>query len=630
MLSSSAGPHPLSSSASHQSQSTSATASQSPPQPPQVFLPVTPCVPPPNLTSYTQVAASCGVPYNNTACPLPAWGPTWNLTLSTTFYGFTPSSMVLPAANKPWGLILLDHEVGELLYGRADMMQATAQALLIFNCQLIKSLSPQTRCFVYHNTEVALQYFESDRAVMYNNYTTGYFLQRPSGQIYNDGGYGTQFFWDWRNLSAIEYIIRSVVNITLNPWVDGIYSDDVNGLPNEHGDVQPALNMSNADVAVNAYCAQTGWLQQLRALIANGKYDWAGFANAQGDGIGGEINAGNCNSFISARCNAASQQTTMTQTFDWYNANQSIAAFLIVRPPIAFLGWGFPSNVNNWHPSFLYNVGEPLGICYSPAPNIYTRAWTYGNVTMNCATFTATIPTGPTHPTPVVSVPPTVWNLPLQSDLVETVTGLSATFALAETFGLYTASPVFSSTGRGGAWNNYPNGNYIGMVLLPYQVGYLSTSYSLAFWVQFNGIWNLSPVCAFVAGGTLSNQNTFGGSQGGFAGGFLTWLTYGYVLSFMHGTGLAPMASVQLEPQTVKGCWTHVAVTFDETSGAACLYVNGTLRNATTGNAQWTGHSPITLGYLPGLASPMQATMQQFHWANFPMTPQQVQQLASQ
>ena len=381
-----------------------------------VMQTITQCTPPANLaTSVSGVAASCGVPYNNTACPLPPWSPTWNLTLSTTFYGFTPNAMVLPAANKPWGLIPLDHEVAELLYATSDFMQANAQATLIRNCQLIKSRSPQTKCLVYHNTEVALQYFESDRAVMYNPATAFYFLRNSSGAIYNDGGFGTQFFWDWRNLTATEYIIRSVVNITLNPWVDGIYSDDVNGLPNEHADVQPALNMTNSMVAVNAYCAQTGWLQQLQNLILNGKYDWAGLSNAQGDGIGGAVSAGNCNSFLSQRCNAASQQTTMTQTFDWYNANQSIASFLIVRPPIAFLGWGFPSNINNWHPSFLYNVGEPLGLCYSPAPNVYTRAWTYGNVTMNCASFTASVPTGPEYVPVVSTVPPTVWTMPLQS-----------------------------------------------------------------------------------------------------------------------------------------------------------------------------------------------------------------------
>ena len=95
----------------------------------------------------------------------------------------------------------------------------------------------------------------------------------------------------------------------------------------------------------------------------------------------------------------------------------------------------------------------------------------------------------------------------------------------------------------------------------------------------------------------------------------------------MHGAGFSPMASSQLSQAAVVNNWMHVAVTFDERSGTACLYVNGTLRNTTSGNAQWTGTGQIVLGYMEGLSWPMLASMQQFQWANYALTAAQIQSL---
>jgi hypothetical protein len=62
-------------------------------------------------------------------------------------------------------------------------------------------VSPGTRCLLYHNLELALQSFESQRAVMYDPAFQDFFIQytdgmgHKNGVTYNEGGDpGDQFF----------------------------------------------------------------------------------------------------------------------------------------------------------------------------------------------------------------------------------------------------------------------------------------------------------------------------------------------------------------------------------------------------------------------------------------------------
>jgi hypothetical protein len=150
--------------------------------------------------------ASCAV--NGTACPLPnaaLWPAQWNLTLSTAV---EPGRDVAPnyfnfSAQQPWGLVSLDNSAAEQVWGpnnrnRNDTM---VEATLSENCRRIKAVSPGTRCLLYHNLELALQSFESQRAVMYDPSFQDWFIQYTDGKgnkngvTYNEGGDpGDQFF----------------------------------------------------------------------------------------------------------------------------------------------------------------------------------------------------------------------------------------------------------------------------------------------------------------------------------------------------------------------------------------------------------------------------------------------------
>lgn len=245
--------------------------------------------------------------------------------------------------------------------------------------------------------ELALQAFESQRAVMYNPATAGYFLQYTNGQgvkngtIYNEnGGPGNQFFWDFRNASAAEYYISSVLNTVSHPAVDGTFTDDVTGLPAEHEMAPVNMNLTAQEVTDIQYATQATNQRLISALVAAGKYNWQAFG-AQ-DGVGGGVSKGNCASYMTQFCQSKYQNVARTVQYDANNSNQSIAGFLITRSPISFLGYGWESDQRDWTSAFLYDAGKPLGLCEQVASGVFSRQWTAGNVTLDCNTWTAVLP----------------------------------------------------------------------------------------------------------------------------------------------------------------------------------------------------------------------------------------------
>jgi hypothetical protein len=109
---------------------------------------------------------------------------------------------------------------------------------------------------VYHNIELALEWLESQRLVMRDPAKGTWFLQytdgsgRKNGTIYNEIGefppgvtIGDQYFWDYRVDAASEYYVSSVLESVSDPAVDGTFTDDVTGLPNEHHAVQRRIKI---------------------------------------------------------------------------------------------------------------------------------------------------------------------------------------------------------------------------------------------------------------------------------------------------------------------------------------------------------------------------------------------------
>lgn len=104
------------------------------------------------------LASSPTCSLNGTMCPPPPWAnePQWNLTLSTVCQP-SSSGYFVPPVNQPWGFISLDWSVAESIWlNTTDKNSSTCEATSVKGCQLIKQASPGTRCFIYHNMELAL------------------------------------------------------------------------------------------------------------------------------------------------------------------------------------------------------------------------------------------------------------------------------------------------------------------------------------------------------------------------------------------------------------------------------------------------------------------------------------------
>jgi hypothetical protein len=214
-----------------------------------------------------------------------------------------------------------------------------------------------------------------------------------NGTIYNEPrGEGDQYFWDFRVPEAAQYYVDSIVQVLNDPAVDGTFTDDVTGLPAEHPEAPAHCNMTAQEVADLQFATQATNQALIDALVAAGKYNWQAWG-AQ-DGVGGGVSAGNCVSYMRNMCDPARQANSITYGFDGSAANkkQSLAGFLIVRPPIAYLGYGWESDMRQWDPLFLTEVGEPTGLCTEIQTGVFTRGWTVGNVTLNCNNWSATIP----------------------------------------------------------------------------------------------------------------------------------------------------------------------------------------------------------------------------------------------
>lgn len=337
-------------------------------------------------------------------CPPPKWPPNWNLTLATIVNPGT-TGFFEPLPGQPWGLVSLDWQTARSVWGENNSMHATVEATSREGCRRIKASSPGTRCFIYHNVELALTVVESQRVAMFPgepSYDPRLFVQWPNGTAYSIGeqnkGPGVALFWNYTQQAAREYFTRATLAALNFPEVDGTFIDDWTGIPAEHKSIVTDLNFSATEVRAFQFATSVVDEELLTALISNGQYAFQAF-NAFGGGgalgkwgIGGSPNATTCLAWMRLRCAPEWQARAVTQWCDVTNFNQTLASFLVTRPPVGFFGFGWPSDTTNWRPEFLWQVGEPLGLCAETVTGVFTRPWTHGVASLDCNTWDAVVP----------------------------------------------------------------------------------------------------------------------------------------------------------------------------------------------------------------------------------------------
>lgn len=257
--------------------------------------------------------------------PPPHWQVVWNLTESTMIQ---PSSASWFSTNHTWGLVSLDWTVARDIWDRDGRNRQICEATSREGCRRLKAAGKTRRCFVYHNMELALEWLESQRLVMRDPAKGTWFLQytdgsgRKNGTIYNEIGefppgvtIGDQYFWDYRVDAASEYYVSSVLESVSDPAVDGTFTDDVTGLPNEHHAVQRRIKMNDSELHQLQGATNATHARLVERLLAAGKSNWQAFFGndvAFGDDADGvHISRATCTEFMRYYCTPQMQRQSL-------------------------------------------------------------------------------------------------------------------------------------------------------------------------------------------------------------------------------------------------------------------------------------------------------------------------------
>ena len=342
------------------------------------------------------------------------------------------------ATNHSWGWITLDWQSNRVAWLNKDPRKCTCEASMAANCAALKKGGKVKRCTIYHNMELALEWLESNRAVMDQAHINeGWFLRFPNGSVYDTPRLPpgdparpqqpmpmlSQYFIDWRNRDAAAYFVNAILNSTFLAGVDGTFTDDSNGAGMEHSTLGPLLNISNATIAEIQFATQVSGNYLAQLLAANGKtcfdcvggqVSWTGAAESwQASQFGHNVHAppstqiygaGKCAAWMRNYCAPGMQGRGMFMDWDVRsnatNHNQTMAAFLITRPPVAFIGSyklkpaGEPNGSGSagyWSSLFDLDVGEPLGLCEEVSDGVFQRKWSKGTAALDCHAYSAAL-----------------------------------------------------------------------------------------------------------------------------------------------------------------------------------------------------------------------------------------------
>jgi hypothetical protein len=338
-------------------------------------------------------ASTCALTSWHPPCPLPKWTPQWSMKHSTVIQPANTSGYLDAKYGSQWGLVSLDWANAMPVWMRNGRKHADCEKTNSYNCQMMKQINPNMKCFIYHNMELALGWLESQKALMG---IPELFLRYKNGSIYNEPiSQGDQFFWDFRNLKTQEAFVDSIVSsvTAAGDFVDGTFTDDVDGLPNEHPDAAKNVGLTSAEVDELRAATQKTNQNMIEKLVSIGKYNWHAFATQ--DGVDGSFSKSTCQAFMEGRCREDFQSVPWLMQADDRIADQAVAAFMISRGPIAFYGYGWVGQ--NVFPKLPANsdwdFGEPLGICKQTSAGVFVREFRKASIQLDCDAFKTVVNT---------------------------------------------------------------------------------------------------------------------------------------------------------------------------------------------------------------------------------------------
>ena len=168
---------------------------------------------------------------------LPLWEPSYAMNRSTLAMPSNSSGFFDPQLAAKFGLVSFDHgnnRAGWLpQMGSHSCATPSSEELMVEQCSKVKAINPLTKCFVYRNGQLALQWLSSEAGMMYNASAADLFLRSTSGAIYNDpaqrdskpgSGLLDQYFFNF-SVDAMQRFWEGTLmlgpNAMASPHVDG-------------------------------------------------------------------------------------------------------------------------------------------------------------------------------------------------------------------------------------------------------------------------------------------------------------------------------------------------------------------------------------------------------------------------
>ena len=313
-----------------------------------------------------------------------------------------------------YGLASFDWSNAKAIWSANANDATNCSEVLVQQAKVVKAGNKNTRVFVYRNMLLALEWIRGQRVAMDDPSKSDYFLKYQSGpregQIYNEPQFNglRQYFWDYTNPDVVDHWIGEVTgpDAAGSPFVDGIFTDDVDGSFQEHSKAVANMGLSAAKVQAVEDATQAAYGKILHALITktNG-YDWQAFGAEDGtSGLLPTAAGAKCTATMRSLCGsrggsnssgAAVSPSQQPRIVSAVGGKEGMAGFLLARGSHWWMGWGWQGcsdkDVHPYDPIWDIDSGPPKGPCTEASTGVFERAFVNGRAALDCNTFTGTL-----------------------------------------------------------------------------------------------------------------------------------------------------------------------------------------------------------------------------------------------
>ncbi len=374
--------------------------------------------------------------------PVP-WEHTYDMARSTGIMICNSSGHVGARWGARWGLVDIDWNSNKNA-GWATAAPMNCEEDMLQNANEIKAINSSVITWVYRNGIKALPWLTSVRKRLQDPAYWGWFMPlkgcNPSPGVYTCGPNATnnlyhdfeqtprgdcgegvecgEYVFNHRNASLLtDFLLKEYFfgpTAAGNANVSGFYVDDgwSSAGPSEmDADAVEKMGMSTADVSAMEAAWKANQQAWRDALYDAGSYEWFLFYGGQQTAPGWDQSKPEttCASFMKTNCGADSPSQNGTLFFGYSrvshhqpwplpHATEDLAAFLLVRGPSAYFGYGWAGCVDADKPftrpaALDMDYGTPVGFCSETAPGsgVYEREWTKAKIKLDCNSFKGSI-----------------------------------------------------------------------------------------------------------------------------------------------------------------------------------------------------------------------------------------------